>query len=76
VIGSGVNLEAGVVVANHLNEAPGTPVALRWRGRTIETGAAKFGAVIGDGALVGANSVLSPGTVLEAGEVVPRLTLR
>lgn len=75
VIGSGVNLEAGVVVANHLNEAPGTPIAVRWRGRTLDTGVLKFGSVIGDGAKVGANSVLSPGTVLEPGQVVPRLTL-
>ncbi len=75
VIGSGVNLEAGVVVANHRNEAPGTTIALRFRARTIETGAAKFGALIGDGAVVGANSVLSPGTVLEPGAIVPRLTL-
>jgi NDP-sugar pyrophosphorylase family protein len=75
VIGSGVNLEAGVVVANHWNESPGRTIALRWRGATLETGAAKFGALIGDGAKVGANSVLSPGTVLEPGAIVPRLTL-
>jgi NDP-sugar pyrophosphorylase family protein len=75
VIGSRVNLEAGVVVANHLNESPGATIRVRWRGETIDTGQTKFGAVLGDGARVGANSVLSPGTILEAGAIVPRLTL-
>lgn len=75
LLGSGVNLEAGVVVANHLNESPGTPIAVHWRGQRFETGQAKFGSVIGDGTAIGANSVLSPGTVLEPGTVVPRLSL-
>ena len=75
LIGSRVNLEAGVVLANHLNESPGATVTVRWRALRLDTRQAKFGALVGDGAKVGANSVLSPGTVLEPGTVVPRLTL-
>lgn len=75
VIGSEVNLEAGVVVANHLNESPGTTIVVRRRGSALDTGERKFGALIGDRCSIGANSVLSPGTILEPGTVVPRLTL-
>jgi len=75
LVGAGVNVEAGVVVANHHNESPGTQVTVRWRAHTLETGLAKFGAVIGDHAKIGANSVLSPGSIIEPGAVVPRLTL-
>lgn len=75
VIGSRVNLEAGVVVANHLNESPGKTVVVHWRGSAIDTRESKFGALIGDGSAVGANSVLSPGTILASGTVVARLTL-
>lgn len=62
IVGAGVNLEAGAVVANRWNERPE-------RGRT------KFGALIGDNCRIGANAVLSPGTILAPGTVVPRLAL-
>ena len=62
IIGAGVNLEAGAIVANHWNERP-------------DTGRTKFGALIGDRCRIGANAVLSPGTILKPGTVVPRLAL-
>lgn len=62
VVGAGVNLEAGAVVANHWNER-------------AEGNRSKFGALIGDNCRIGANAVLSPGTVLPAGTIVPRLAL-
>ncbi len=75
VVGRGVNLEAGAVIANHRNEWPGATVAFRHDGATVETGLAKFGALVGDGARLGANAVVAPGAILGPGTVVPRLGL-
>ncbi|WP_244936464.1 LpxA family transferase [Methylobacterium currus] len=75
VIGRGVNLEAGAVIANHRNEWPGATVAFRHEGATIETGLPKFGALVGDGARLGANAVVAPGAILAPGTVVSRLGL-
>ena len=75
LIGSGVNFEAGSIVANHLNEAVGTTIKVTTDKGIIDTGQLKFGAVVSDNAKIGANSVLSPGTILARGEVVPRLNL-
>ncbi|TNC09642.1 hypothetical protein FF100_25905 [Methylobacterium terricola] len=75
VLGRGVNLEAGAVIANHRNEWPGATVAFRHDGAVIDTGLAKFGALVGDGARLGANAVVAPGAILDPGTVVPRLGL-
>jgi NDP-sugar pyrophosphorylase family protein len=75
VLGRGVNLEAGAVIANHRNEWPGATVAFRHDGALVETGLAKFGALVGDGARLGANAVIAPGAILPPGTVVPRLGL-
>ena len=75
VVGSDVNLEAGVVVANHVNERPDQKIAIHIGGESIPTGVLKFGALIGDHSRIGANAVLSPGTVLPPHTVVARLGL-
>lgn len=75
LIGAGVNLEAGAIVANYRNELDGAPIRIRHGERVIETGVRKFGALIGDGCKVGANAVLAPGTLLPPGTRVPRLGL-
>jgi len=75
VLGRGVNLEAGAVIANHRNEWPGATVAFRHDGVLIETGCTKFGALVGDRARLGANAVVAPGAILASGTVVPRLGL-
>lgn len=75
LIGAGVNLEAGAIVANYRNESDGTPIRIRHGKRVIETGVSKFGALIGDGCKLGANAVLAPGTLLAPGTRVPRLGL-
>jgi NDP-sugar pyrophosphorylase family protein len=75
VLGAGVNLEAGVVLANHLNERPDKSIFVLLDGNVVPTGLVKFGAILGDGCRIGANSVTSPGTLLAPGAVVPRLTL-
>lgn len=75
LIGSGVNLEAGAVIANHYNERQDKRIWVQWEGQQTDTGLEKFGALVGDGAKIGANAVLSPGTILEPGRVVGRLEL-
>lgn len=75
VIGRGVNLEAGAVIANHRNEWPGATVAFRHDGAILDTGLPKFGALVGDGARLGANAVVAPGAILGPGTVVARLGL-
>ena len=75
VIGQDVNLEAGVVLANHFNERVDKRIFVRIDGHTVDTGLTKFGAVLGDGARLGANAVTSPGTLLLPRTIVPRLAL-
>jgi bifunctional N-acetylglucosamine-1-phosphate-uridyltransferase/glucosamine-1-phosphate-acetyltransferase GlmU-like protein len=75
VIGSDVNVEAGVVVANHVNERPEQDITIHLGGHIIHTGVVKFGALIGDHSRIGANAVLSPGTILAPHTVVARLEL-
>jgi len=75
IVGAGVNLEAGAVIANHLNEREAKEVFVYLGGLAMPTGITKFGALIGDEVRIGANAVLSPGTVLAPGEVVGRLEL-
>lgn len=75
IIGRDVNLEAGVVLANHFNERADKQIWVRIDGQLVATGLAKFGALIGDGSRLGANAVTSPGTLLLPGSVVPRLGL-
>lgn len=75
IVGAGVNLEAGAVLANHFNERADKSVLVLLDGNVRPTGLIKFGAVLGDGCRIGANSVTSPGTLLWPGTIVPRLTL-
>ncbi len=75
LVGAGVNLEAGAVIANHYNERTDKDITVRVGGQLIPTGVQKFGALIGDGSRLGANAVTSPGTILEPGSVVGRLQL-
>jgi len=75
ILGSGVNMEAGAIIANHFNERTDKEISVTLRGQLVKTGATKFGAVVGNGCKIGANAVLSPGTLLLPGSVVPRLGL-
>jgi NDP-sugar pyrophosphorylase family protein len=75
ILGAGVNLEAGAIIANHRNERADKVIRIAVQGRVIETGVEKFGALIGDGARLGANAVIAPGALLAPGTVVPRLGL-
>lgn len=58
LLGAGVNLGAGVKLANF--KTFGTPVGIEG----VATGVRKFGAAIGDGSSLGCNAVTSPGTLI------------
>lgn len=75
IIGSGVNLEAGSMVANYRNEFSDKAIRIVHANRVIDTGVDKFGALIGDGTRIGANAVIAPGAVLDREARVPRLGL-
>jgi len=75
IVGAGVNLEAGAILANYRNESADKEIVCVIDGAAVRTGCEKFGALIGDGCRMGANAVLAPGTILSRGTVVPRLEL-
>lgn len=75
VLGEGVNLEAGSIVANYRNERADKRIRVALDGATVDTGVDKFGAFLGDGCRVGANAVIAPGALLAPGTQVPRLGL-
>ncbi|WP_122257232.1 LpxA family transferase, partial [Pseudomonas salomonii] len=61
VLGHGINLEAGSIVANYRNERLDKDVWVRVAGQLQRTGCDKFGALLGDQCRMGANAVLAPG---------------
>lgn len=75
IIGSGVNLEAGVVLLNYFNERSDKKISVKIDGEIIQTDTEKFGALIGDGCMLGGNAALSPGTILGPRTIVKRLEL-
>lgn len=64
VLGTGVNLGAGVKIANLKTTGSGVAMAGH------RTGLRKLGSLVGDGASIGCNAVLAPGTVIGAHSVV------
>ena len=68
ILGSDVNLGAGVKCANY--RLDGGPVAVSWEGKKINTGLKKFGAIVGDGAQIGCNAVTNPGTLVGKNAVI------
>jgi UDP-N-acetylglucosamine diphosphorylase / glucose-1-phosphate thymidylyltransferase / UDP-N-acetylgalactosamine diphosphorylase / glucosamine-1-phosphate N-acetyltransferase / galactosamine-1-phosphate N-acetyltransferase len=75
IIGSGVNMEAGSVIANHYNERADKTIRILHDHKVIEIDTQKFGALVGDNCRIGANAVLSPGTILKPDTIVKRLEL-
>jgi bifunctional N-acetylglucosamine-1-phosphate-uridyltransferase/glucosamine-1-phosphate-acetyltransferase GlmU-like protein len=62
IVGSNVNLGAGVVCANiRLDKLD---IFLKIKGERLATGRKKLGSIIGDGSSVACNLVLNPGTTL------------
>lgn len=75
ILGTGVNVEAGAIIANYRNELANKTIRFRFEGRLIETGVDKFGALVGDNARIGANAVVAPGAFIRPGDRVGRLGL-
>lgn len=75
LLGAGVNIEAGAVLANHFNEREDKAILVNVDGTILRTGAVKFGALVGDRCRIGANAVTTPGTLLLPGSIVGRLQL-
>ena len=75
VIGSGVNIEAGAIIANYRNELDDHTIRILFQGESINTGVSKFGSLIGDKARIGANAVVAPGALIAPGGKVGRLQL-
>jgi NDP-sugar pyrophosphorylase family protein len=75
ILGEGVNIEAGAMLANYRNELADKRIRIRQGETTIDTGVDKFGALVGDNTRIGANAVVAPGAIIEANSIVPRLGL-
>lgn len=75
IVGEGVNMEAGSVIANHFNERTDKTIYVQIDGQRVALPVTKFGALVGDHTRIGANGVLSPGTILKPHSIVDRLQL-
>lgn len=75
VIGVGVNIEAGAMLANYRNERADKRIIIRGDFGVIDTGVDKFGALVGDDSRIGANAVIAPGAILAPRTIVRRLEL-
>ncbi|MGP1253502.1 MAG: hypothetical protein ACTS10_03755 [Kiloniellales bacterium] len=75
LVGRGVNLEAGSIIANCRNERPNRGVSVRIGSQLHRLPVEKFGALVGDGTRIGANAVVAPGALLPPGSQVDRLQL-
>lgn len=62
ILGYKAHTGAGTITSNLKSDK--SLVTVSYKGRKVETGVKKFGAMIGDGVEVGCNSVLNPGTVI------------
>ncbi len=62
IIGNGVNVSGGALFANYRFDK--MQVSVRTENGKVETGLAKFGAIVGDNSNVGVNAMLNPGTIL------------
>lgn len=62
ILGYRAHMGAGAITSNVKSDR--TPVVVKSRDVSFETGLKKFGAMLGDGVEVGCNSVLNPGTVI------------
>lgn len=72
IIGNGVNLGGGAIIANTRLDKKN--VKVKTPHTKIDTGLHKMGAIIGDNSSIGANSVLNPGTILGKNSFVYPLT--
>lgn len=75
ILGSGVNLGAGTILANVKNV--GSKVVVSVRGNKVNTGLRKLGAILGDSCKTGCNTVANPGVLMGPGCITyPNATLQ
>lgn len=75
IIGSGVNIEAGAIIANYRNEFVEKVIRIKLGSGVIDTGVEKFGSLIGDNVRIGANAVVAPGALIKPNTKIARLQL-
>jgi len=75
ILGSGVNLEAGSIIANYRNEWASPAISFFHEGKRLDADVDKFGALIGDRTRIGANAVIAPGAILAPATIVKRSSL-
>jgi NDP-sugar pyrophosphorylase family protein len=68
ILGHKAHLGAGVKISN-IKLVQGN-VTIEVKGKSIDTGLRKFGALVGDNVDVGCNAVLNPGTIIGRGSVI------
>jgi len=68
IIGSNVNLAAGVICANFRFD--GKKIEVRDGDYRYKTNLDKFGSVIGDGTKTGVNSILNPGSIIGKNSII------
>lgn len=73
ILGFKSHTGAGAVTSNVKQDK--TLVTILYKGKRIETGLKKFGAILGDNVEIGCNSVLNPGTVVGKGSNVYPLSM-
>lgn len=64
ILGNNINLAAGVILANYKSGAKDLMIYVDIKGRKVNTGLEKFGALIGDKVTLGSNVVTNPGTII------------
>jgi NDP-sugar pyrophosphorylase family protein len=75
VLGSGVKLEAGSIIANYRNEWANPAISFFHEGKRLDASVDKFGALVGDQTRIGANAVIAPGAILAPATIVKRSSL-
>jgi len=75
ILGRGVNLEAGSIIANYRNEKDNKEIQIINSNTLINTGVEKFGALVGDHCRIGANAVIAPGAIMLPRTLLGRLAL-
>jgi UDP-N-acetylglucosamine diphosphorylase / glucose-1-phosphate thymidylyltransferase / UDP-N-acetylgalactosamine diphosphorylase / glucosamine-1-phosphate N-acetyltransferase / galactosamine-1-phosphate N-acetyltransferase len=75
ILGSGVNIEAGAIIANYRNERTDKEIRISVDAKIVKTGVDKFGALVGDNVRIGANAVIAPGALLLPCTKIGRLQL-
>lgn len=73
VLGYKAHMGAGSIISNIKSDQ--TPIAVIYKGKKINVGLRKLGAILGDNVEVGCNSVLNPGTIVGKNSTIYPLSM-